>query len=204
MEKKHKPLFIVISSPSGAGKTTLIKAILADDKNFTLSISYTTRKKRLSEKNGKDYYFVEQNAFDQMVDKGDFLEYVNTYDKSYGTSKYKTLDLTNLEKDIIFDIDWFGTKQLMENFTSDIITIFILPPSLEELARRLKNRGTENEDSLKLRVENAKKEISHANLYDYLIVNEDINEAITQLKEIIAVERLKRINSDILIKNLIK
>jgi guanylate kinase len=204
MEKKHKPLLLIISSPSGAGKTTLIKAILAGDPNFILSTSFTTRKQREAEEEGRDYYFVDQDAFDHMVDKGDFFEYVNTYDKSYGTSKYKTLDLTNLEKDIIFDIDWFGAKQLIDNFTSDIVKIFIIPPSLEELTRRLTSRGTETEESLKLRIENAKKEIGHANFYDYLIVNEDINTATTQLKEIIAVERLKRTNYDILIKNLTK
>lgn len=202
MEKKYKPLLLVISSPSGAGKTTLIKAILASDSNLALSTSYTTRKPRAAEEEGKDYYFVEQQTFDHMVDKGEFFEYVNTYNKSYGTSKYKTLDLINIEKDIIFDIDWLGTKQLIKNFTTDIIKIFILPPSLEELTRRLTSRGTENEASLKLRIENSKKEISHAKHYDYLIVNEDINTAITQLKEIIAAERLKRTNFDILIKNL--
>jgi len=183
---------LVLSSPSGAGKTTISRLLLPADDHIDLSISATTRPMRPNEIDGVDYHFVDQDTFDAMVVDDEFLEHANVFGHSYGTPRAAVEEALEAGDDVLFDIDWQGTQQLAEKAASDLVRIFILPPSTEELERRLRNRAQDPEDVLQGRMAKAADEMSHWAEYDYIIVNNDVAESLTQVQAILTAERLKR------------
>lgn len=195
-----KGLMLVLSSPSGAGKTTLCKKIVEIDKQIILSISATTRPKRKSEIEGKDYFFITHEDFKLNRKKGLFLESAQVFDYLYGTPKKFVEDKLKQGIDIIFDIDWQGAQKLSDFSKSDLVSIFILPPSTKTLKSRLKKRAEDSDLIVKNRMAKAKSEISHWIEYDYVLVNEDIEKCTTKIIEILNVERLKRFRQKYLFK----
>lgn len=188
----RRGLMLILSSPSGAGKTTLSRKLLAEDPDVTLSVSATTRKRRPSEEEGKDYFFISKDEYDSMVKGGDFLEHAKVFDNFYGTPKAAVEKALQSGKDVLFDIDWQGTQQLVENAVDDVVRVFILPPTRAELERRLRARAEDPPEVVAGRMAKAPDEMSHWAEYDYVIVNDDLETAYSQLKEILHVERLKR------------
>tara|TARA_B100000780_G_C21109045_1_gene448037 strand:- start:973 stop:1608 length:636 start_codon:yes stop_codon:yes gene_type:complete len=187
-------ILIVISSPSGAGKTSICKKLLELDDKIRPSISVTTRKPRNNETNGIDYIFISNDDFDQKVLDGEFLEYANVFNNKYGTLASSTNDLLDKDYDVLFDIDWQGTQQLSQK-NSNILTIFILPPDKIEIERRLKKRETENSENIDIVIERMSKfedELSHWKEYDYVVTNDDFDKCISEILNIITVERKKR------------
>ena len=185
----------VMSSPSGAGKTTITRALLKDNPDISMSISATTRKRRAGEVHGQDYYFVSVDEFREMVEKGEMLEHAKVFDNYYGTPKKPVQEALAAGRDVMFDIDWQGTQQLCESAREDVVTVFILPPSRGELENRLRNRSKdtlESEDDIQGRMSKAAAEISHYAEYDYVIINSDVDEAIKKADLILQGERLKR------------
>lgn len=187
--KDRKGLMLVMSSPSGAGKTTLTRRLLAEDKDILMSVSATTRSPRPGEIEGKDYYFVTHEAFDAMVSQDQMLEHATVFENSYGTPSEPVEQALSKGKDIIFDIDWQGAQQLE---SEDIISIFILPPSIGELKKRLKSRAQDSDEVIAKRMDKAHNEISHWAEYDYVLINDDLDATFTDLKAIVKAERLKR------------
>lgn len=192
---EHEPLILILSSPSGGGKSTIAKYILKNDKQIEMSISLTTRTKRENEIDGKDYFFISPDFFMKKVQDNLLLEYATIYGNFYGTSKEQVQKILSQGKDVLFDIDWQGTSQLKSMMPENIVSIFILPPTYQELEKRLRSRGTEDENSLKTRLNQAKDDISHWDCYDYLLVNKDIQETREMVRSILIVERLKRTNT---------
>jgi|TARA_B100000787_G_C16148749_1_gene275564 guanylate kinase len=188
---KHKNFLIVLSSPSGAGKTSISKGLIKKDNKISLSISCTTRTKRKGEISNKDYYFIKDSKFKELILKNSFLEFANVFGNFYGTLKEKVIALTKKNKDVLFDIDWQGFQQLKQN-EFDVVGIFILPPSKKELIRRLNKRGRDTKEEVVRRTELAQSEISHFLEYDYIIINENLDESVKKIMDIIQSERLKR------------
>jgi guanylate kinase len=184
---------LVLSSPSGAGKTTLSRRLLQSDPSITLSVSATTRKPRLNEIDGQDYHFIDEPEFERRAKNGDFLEHANVFGNRYGTPKNAVMAELEGGKDVLFDIDWQGTQQLRQHARDDVVSVFVLPPSHDELERRLRARAQDAEDVVQKRMAKAADEISHWAEYDYIIINDDVTRAQTQLETILAAERLKRI-----------
>lgn len=185
----------VMSSPSGAGKTTITRSLLKQNDNLTISVSATTRQRRAGEVHGQDYYFVTTDQFRDMVDNGEMLEHAKVFDNYYGTPRAPVEKALSDGFDIIFDIDWQGTQQLSEIARADLVTVFILPPDRSSLEKRLRNRAKdtlESETEIRGRMSKAADEMSHYNEYDYVIVNENIDEAIRKAQLILDSERLKR------------
>jgi guanylate kinase len=182
---------VIISSPSGAGKTTLTRKIISEMEDTVLSISVTTRKKRPNEQEGLHYYFINDNAFNQMVKDGNLLESANVFGFNYGTPRDKVLENIQAGRDVIFDIDWQGASQLRKNFKENILSIFILPPSAAELMSRLIKRDQDSLDVIKKRLNAAYDEIKHWREYDYIIINDDLEKSYNQLRSIIVAERMK-------------
>lgn len=200
----HKPFLIIISSPSGAGKSTLCGMIIKNDPLIKLSVSTTTRAKRPQETEGVHYNFVTQKQFDLMQSQGEFIESANVFDNHYGTSKKTVDDAIKSGHEILFDIDWQGARQIKEKFdSSSVISIFILPPSLEELERRLRNRAQDAEHILQSRMQKARDEISHYEEYDYILVNDDLNHTYHRIRSIIEAKRIERMSKTQL-QNLVK
>tara|TARA_Y100000590_G_scaffold447819_1_gene583620 strand:+ start:4047 stop:4679 length:633 start_codon:yes stop_codon:yes gene_type:complete len=189
MATEKKGMMFVLSSPSGAGKTTLTKKIAENNKNFKISVSYTTRKPRPNEINGKDYHFVSNNEFKNLIKKNNFFEYANIFENYYGTLKDVVLDLLREEKDVLFDIDWQGTKQLKKAKNLPIVTIFILPPNLKVLKERLLNRHQGQENLIKKRMDKFNEELSHWNEYNYVVINDDLNACYRNILDIIESEK---------------
>ncbi|MDF3033123.1 MAG: guanylate kinase [Alphaproteobacteria bacterium] len=189
---KRRGIMLVLSSPSGAGKTTIAKKLLELEPELAPSISVTTRPPRPGEMNGQDYLFVTPGQFNEMIQKGELLEHAEVFGYSYGTPKKRALDTLISGKDIIFDIDWQGTQQLAQIARSDLISVFILPPSTEELERRLKNRAQDEESVVERRMAEAATEMSHWAEYDYVIVNRDLTLSVAQIQAILTAERLRR------------
>ena len=187
IDKKGK--MFVLSSPSGAGKTTLTRKLAEQDTNFSISISYTTRKPRPNEINGKDYYFVSMVEFEDLIKKNNFFEYANIFDNRYGTLKKPVLELLSRGKDVLFDIDWQGTKQLSENKNLSLVTFFILPPNRKVLKERLLNRHEKQEEIVEKRMNKFNEEVSHWNEYNYVVVNDDLNECYNTILSIIMSEK---------------
>jgi len=183
---------LVLSSPSGAGKTTISRLLLPADDHIDLSVSATTRLMRPNEIDGVDYHFVDQDTFDAMVVNDEFLEHANVFGHSYGTPRGPVEEALEAGDDVLFDIDWQGTQQLAEKAANDLVRIFILPPSTEELERRLRSRAQDPEEVLQGRMAKAADEMSHWAEYDYIIVNNDMAESLTQVQAILTAERLKR------------
>lgn len=189
---KRRGMMLVLSSPSGAGKTTLSRLLLDQDRNLSLSISATTRPQRPGEVDGVHYHFISQSEFETKVQNGDFLEYAHVFGNYYGTPKKPVLDGLLAGKDILFDIDWQGTQQLALAARNDIVSVFILPPSLDDLEKRLTSRAQDTSDVVAQRMSKALDEISHWAEYDYIVFNHDIQEALVNLKSILYSQRLKR------------
>lgn len=187
----QKGIMIIISSPSGAGKTTLTRKLVSDLKGAVLSVSVTTRKKRDNEEEGLHYFFINEEVFDQMVDDGALLEYANVFGFNYGTPKERVIENIQIGKDVIFDIDWQGAAQLKNNYKNNIVSIFILPPTATELMSRLIKRDQDSIDTIKNRLNAACDEIKHWNEYDYVIINDDLDEAYSELKSVITSEKMK-------------
>lgn len=192
---KRRGLMYVMSSPSGAGKTTITRALLKNNEDLSLSVSVTTRPRRAGEVQGQDYYFVTKDEFRDMVDNGEMLEHAKVFDHYYGTPREPVEKALAEGKDIAFDIDWQGTQQLEEIARDDLVTVFILPPSRDDLEKRLRNRSRdtkEKDEDIRRRMDQAASEMSHYSEYDYVIVNRDVDDAIAQAQMILDVERLKR------------
>ncbi|MCC8369171.1 MAG: guanylate kinase [Rickettsia endosymbiont of Oxypoda opaca] len=185
-----KGLIIILSSPSGAGKSSLTRALLKIDDNLRLSISATTRTPRPKEIEGISYYFKTKPEFEELIKQNMFLEYAKIYDNYYGTLKKYVDDLLDQGLDVLFDIDWQGARSIKQA-ASNVISIFILPPSLEVLEQRLRNRAADNEDVIKLRMQSAASEIEHAKEYDYIITNDDFDVTVEKIHSIIVTERAK-------------
>ena len=190
--KKNRGLVLIVSSPSGAGKTTICKRLVQDIENLSLSVSVTTRLKRQNEIDGKDYFFKNDDEFDKMVKQEKFLEHARVFGYSYGTLKSEINSKITNGINVIVDIDWQGTRQIEEHIPNDIVKIFILPPSIKELEKRLGTRATESQDSFIKRMSEAKKEISHYHEYDFIIINEDVQESVNKIKSILNSESLRR------------
>ena len=183
---------LVLSSPSGAGKTSLARRLLESDPDISLSVSVTTRPKRPNEKEGRDYFFVTPDKFTQMAAKDEFFEHAVVFGNHYGTPKQPVLSTLGRGRDVLFDIDWQGTQQLKERAREDLVSIFVLPPSHDELERRLKTRAQDSDEVVAKRMAKAASEISHWPEYDYVIVNADVNRALAQVKAILEAERARR------------
>ena len=189
---KRSGLLLVLSSPSGAGKSSISRAILAEDENIMLSVSATTRSMRESEVEGIDYNFYTKDKFQSMIDKNQFIEYAKVFDNYYGTPARPVLDALDEGTDVMFDVDWQGGQILANKFTHDIVKIFILPPSISELENRLKKRAQDSNEVIKMRMKKSEVEISHWNEYDWVIINHDFKESVEKVKSIIQSERLKK------------
>jgi guanylate kinase len=189
---ERRGLMFVLSSPSGAGKTTLAERLLKGDPKIRLSISVTTRKPRPGEIEGKDYFFVSEAEFERMRDRGDFLEWANVFGNFYATPRAKVFDQLNSGVDVLFDIDWQGAQQLDAVAGGDVVKVFILPPSRAELERRLRARNQDPEDIVRARMAKADAEMSHWAEYDYVIVNYNLDESDAMLRAILLAERLRR------------
>ena len=183
---------LVLSSPSGAGKSTLSRALLENDSGISMSVSATTRPMRPGETEGEDYFFVDREKFDAMAEAGEFLEHATVFENSYGTPKGPVEAALNEGRDVLFDVDWQGTQQLARNAGKDLVSVFILPPSVEELERRLHTRAQDSDEVVGKRMAKATSEMSHWAEYDYIIVNEDVEISVARLEAILTAERLKR------------
>ncbi|MGB6229696.1 MAG: guanylate kinase [Litorimonas sp.] len=192
MSESRRGIMIVLSSPSGAGKTTLTRRLLADNPDMAMSVSATTRAPRPGEVDGKDYFFIDKDRFAKMRDAEQFLEHARVFDNYYGTPSSPVFEALEQGRDVLFDIDWQGAQQLTQAASDDLVKIFILPPSLRELERRLRSRALDSEDIIANRMSKSEAEISHWAEYDYVIVNDDLEGSQRQLQTVVDAERLKR------------
>lgn len=188
----RRGLMLVLSSPSGAGKTTIARGLLDRDSGITMSVSVTTRAMRPGEVEGLDYYFIDQQRFDRMAETGDLLEHARVFGNCYGTPRVAVEDALGAGRDVLFAIDWQGAQQLAQNARDDLVSVFVLPPSVSELERRLRGRGQDSEEVIANRMAKASNEISHWPEYDYVIVNHDVDESIAAVESILRAERLRR------------
>jgi len=189
MVKDKKGMMFVLSSPSGTGKTTLTKKLAENNKNFVISISHTTRKPRPNEINGKDYHFVNKKDFQYLLKENNFFEHATIFDNWYATLKKPVLDLLSLGKDVLFDIDWQGTKQLNKIKNLSLVTFFILPPNLKILKERLLNRHEGQEHIVNKRMNKFNEEVSHWNEYNYVVVNDNLNKCYDKILSIMMSEK---------------
>ncbi len=189
---QRRGLMLILSSPSGAGKTTISRMLLDRDGDLALSVSATTRPIRAGEVDGVHYHFVSQAEFDQMVEEDAFYEWATVFGHSYGTPKAAIRAGLKEGRDFLFDIDWQGTQQLYQKDQQDVVRVFILPPSLDELQRRLTGRGTDSAEVIEARMARARAEISHWDGYDYVVVNDDVEDCYGKVAQILAAERMKR------------
>jgi len=191
LEINSKNFCIVLSSPSGAGKTSISKKLLLKDSSISLSISCTTRPMRKGESNKKDYIFLKEDNFNKFISNNDFIEHADVFGYKYGTLKKNIDKLFDKKKDVLFDIDWQGYQQLKQSGL-EVVGIFILPPNKKELIKRLKNRGRDTKEEMKKRMNLVQDEISHFPEYDYVVINKDINLCVNQIQNIVNAERLKK------------
>ena len=191
-DKRRRGMMVVLSSPSGAGKTTLTRRLLRENPNMSMSVSATTRAPRSGEVDGVDYYFVDKRGFEEMREKSDFLEHAKVFDNYYGTPRAPVENALSQGRDIIFDIDWQGAQQLTQAAADDLVKIFILPPDMAQLEERLRTRASDSSEVIAKRMSKSEAEISHWAEYDYVIVNDDLEEALGELRTILQAERLKR------------
>jgi guanylate kinase len=202
VELKRRGLMLILSSPSGAGKTTLSRRLLekykgaARHESIVMSVSVTTRKARPGEVEGRDYFFVDNAAYDGMVKAGELLEHARVFEHHYGTPAKFVREHVGKGVDVLFDIDWQGTRQLTEKSRDDVVSIFILPPSMDELERRLKARAQDAEEVVKKRMQKAASEISHWQEYGYVLINQDLEQTLEKIDTILKAERLKRVRQE--------
>ncbi len=192
MSIQRRGLMLVLSSPSGAGKTTISRLLLDQDPDIMMSVSVTTRPPRPGEVEGKDYYFVDHARFDRMVEEGALLEHARVFGNMYGTPSQPVFAALEAGRDVLFDIDWQGTQQLSGKARTDVVRIFILPPSTEELEKRLRTRAQDSDEVVAARMAKASEEMSHWAEYDYVVVNVDVGESLAKVKAILAAERARR------------
>jgi guanylate kinase len=189
---ERRGLMFVLSSPSGAGKTTLSRMLVKETPDLQMSVSATTRAMRPGEVDGRDYFFVDQARFDAMVKAGELLEWAKVFDNSYGTPRKPVEDALSAGKDVLFDIDWQGTQQLRDGQANDVVSVFILPPSVQALEQRLHTRAQDSDEVIHGRMKKAGDEMSHYDAYDYIVVNDNIGIAFEAVKAILRAEQLKR------------
>ena len=189
---KRRGVLFVLSSPSGAGKSTIARKMLEEEPNLAMSVSATTRPIRPGEEDGVDYHFVSLDRFRAMVAANEFLEWAHVFGHRYGTPRAQVEAMLSQGNDVLFDIDWQGAQQLFQIAGGDVVRVFILPPSMEELRGRLERRATDSPDVIDARMQRAAAEISHWDGYDYVLVNDDVQACYAQVKNILAAERLKR------------
>ena len=192
-EISRRGIMLVVSSPSGAGKTTLTRALLGEEKKVSLSISVTTRVRRPSEIEGVHYRFISRRDFEILRDAGELLEWAEVHGNFYGTPRAPVEHALNEGRDVLFDIDWQGTLQLYDKVRSDVVSVFVLPPTADELRGRLIRRAEDTPEIVQRRLRNALEEIPHWREYDYVLVNQDLGESLTRLRAILTAERLKRV-----------
>ena len=188
----RRGLMLVLSSPSGAGKTSISRRLLAEDDDLELSVSATTRKRRPGEVEGKDYHFVTANDFHMMINNREMLEYAKVFDHYYGTPSAPVMAALGAGRDVLFDIDWQGTQQLADASREDLVSVFILPPSTRDLEKRLLSRAQDSADVVASRMAKASDEISNYREYDYILVNADLDQAVKEVRTILQAERLRR------------
>jgi guanylate kinase len=192
IEIERRGLMLVLSSPSGAGKTTISRSLLEEDDDLSMSVSATTRAPRPGEVEGKDYYFMQPVDFNLLINRDELLEHAKVFDHYYGTPKKAVEEALKAGKDILFDIDWQGTQQLAQKAGDDLVSIFILPPSTQALEQRLKTRAQDSDEVVAKRMSKASEEISHWAEYDYVVVNDDIERCRSEVKAILKAERVRR------------
>jgi guanylate kinase len=191
----RRGIMLVVSSPSGAGKTTLTRNLLEQEENVSLSISVTTRPRRPSEIDGVHYYFISKRRFEAMRDSDELLEWAEVHGNFYGTPREPVEKALAGQRDILFDIDWQGTQQLYQKMRGDVVSVFVLPPSASELRARLERRAEDTDEIIARRLRNAAEEIPHWSEYDYVLVNRDLDKSFTRLRAILTAERLKRVQT---------
>ena len=189
---ERRGLMFVLSSPSGAGKTTLSRLLIERMPGLKMSVSATTRAMRPGEVNGKDYTFVDKTTFDAMVIADELLEWATVFDNSYGTPRGPVDAALSAGQDVLFDIDWQGTQQLKQKARADVVSVFILPPSAADLEKRLHSRAQDSDEVIRKRMSRASDEMSHWAEYDYIVINHDVDEAFAEVQSILKAERLKR------------
>jgi guanylate kinase len=188
----RKGLMLVLSSPSGAGKTTIARKLLEEDKDIEISVSHTTRKKRKGERDGKDYHFVNHDAFTRMRDQGEFLEWAVVFDNYYGTTRKPVEQALAEGRDVLFDVDWQGAASLRAKAKDDVVTVFILPPTAADLEQRINVRALDPPEIVRRRMLGASNEIQHWTEYDYVVVNYDVGRSVAAIRAILIAERLRR------------
>lgn len=194
LKKVRKGAMFIIEAPSGTGKGTVAKELLRRDKNIKFSVSVTTRPKRVGEVEGVDYYFVTDEQYNACLAKDDFYEHVDSqYGNRYGTLRSEVDSFINVGQDVLFDMDWLGARQMKSKAGDDVVTIYLLPPSIKELRKRLENRGTDSKEVIKQRMDLILEKMSHWSEFDYVIVNVDLEETILKIQKIISGERMKRV-----------
>lgn len=190
----RRGLMFILSSPSGAGKTTIARRLLRDEASeLKMSVSVTTRPMRPGEVDGTDYHFVDRATFDRMVEEDGFLEYAEVFGNCYGTPRAQVREQLKRGEDFLFDIDWQGTQQLYQRAQGDVVRVFLLPPSIEALEQRLRGRGTDSDEVIRSRMDRARAEISHWDAYDYVVINDDIEECYLKVRQILEAERMRRL-----------
>jgi guanylate kinase len=188
----RRGLMLVLSSPSGAGKTTIARRLRDEDKSIEMSISHTTRQRRNGEKDGKDYHFVDRETFTRMRDQGEFLEWAVVFDNYYGTTRKPVEDALAAGRDVLFDVDWQGATSLRDQAKNDVVTVFVLPPTAADLEQRLNERAQDSPEIVRRRMLGASNEIQHWDEYDYVVINHDIGCSVEAARAILAAERLRR------------
>lgn len=192
VEISRRGMMLVLSSPSAAGKTSISRRLLAEETGIVMSVSATTRPPRPGEVDGKDYYFYDPETFARMVANNEFLEHATVFDNSYGTPKKPVWDALERGQDVLFDVDWQGTRKLRESAREHLVSVFILPPSIAELENRLKARGQDSDEVVAGRMARAKSEMSHYEEYDYIVINDDLDTSVDNVKAILKAERLRK------------
>jgi guanylate kinase len=191
---QRRGLMFILSSPSGAGKTTIARRLLEEEgSELAMSVSVTTRPMRPGEVDGLDYFFVDRDKFDQLVEDDAFFEWAEVFGNCYGTPKAEIRERLKRGEDFLFDIDWQGTQQLYQRAQGDVVRVFLLPPSIAELEQRLRSRGTDSDEVIRGRMERARAEISHWDAYDYVVINDDIEACFGKVKMILEAERMRRL-----------